>query len=100
MIKTINLKKTTKGELIEIIRKLKRRKDDQYFLQENGKPLAVLISKAAYERYREQDRSRGAESLRRFLDEVHPKMSHDYSEEEVERDVLEAIHEVRMQRRA
>ncbi|MDZ7369009.1 MAG: hypothetical protein ONB43_24610 [candidate division KSB1 bacterium] len=100
MVKTINLKKTTKSELIELIRKLKQRKDDQYFLQENGKPRAVLISKAEYERYREQDRLKGANELRQFLDQVHSQMPHGYSEEEVERDVLKAIHEVRKPRRA
>jgi len=100
MVKTINLKKTTKSDLIELIRKLKKQRDAQYFLQENGKPLAVLISRREYERYREQDRLRGANDLRQFLDEAHSQMKHNYSEEEIEKDVLEAIHEVRKNGRA
>jgi len=95
MEKTIDLGRATKQELLELIRKLRRRREDHYILQENGKPLAVVISRAAYERYREEQRQKAAEELRQFLQEMQSKMDHGYSEEEVERDVLEAIHEVR-----
>ncbi len=95
MVKTINLKKTTKSELVELIHKLKRRKDDQYLLQENGKPLAVLISQAEYERYREEQRLKGVERLQKLMSEIHPQIPQDISEEEVEREVVEAIHEMR-----
>lgn len=100
MVKTINLKKTTKSDLIELIRKLKKQKDAQYFLQENGKPLAVLISKTEYERYREQDRLRGANDLKGFLDAAHSQMKHNYPDEEIANDILEAVHEVRKNGRA
>jgi PHD/YefM family antitoxin component YafN of YafNO toxin-antitoxin module len=95
MVKTINLKKTTKSELIELIRKLKRRKDDQYFLQENGKAMAVLISQAEYEKYREEQRLKAVERLQKLMSEVHAKIPQDMSEDEVEREVNEAIHEMR-----
>jgi PHD/YefM family antitoxin component YafN of YafNO toxin-antitoxin module len=95
MVKTINLKKTTKSELIELIRKLKRRKDDQYFLQENGKAMAVLISQAEYEKYREEQRLKAVERLQKLMSEVHVQIPQDMSEDEVEREVNEAIHEMR-----
>jgi PHD/YefM family antitoxin component YafN of YafNO toxin-antitoxin module len=95
MVKTINLKKTTKSELIELIRKLKRRKDDQYFLQENGKAMAVLISQAEYEKYREEQRLKAVERLQKLMSEVHAQIPQDMSEDEVEREVNEAIHEMR-----
>ena len=99
MVKTIDVKKTTKGKLIELLRKLPRQKDHQYLLQENGKPLAVLISQVEYERYQQEQRLKAAEELRRLLEERQNKMNHSFSEEEVERDVLEAIHEVRRSQR-
>jgi len=95
MVKTINLKKTTKSELIELIRKLKRRKDDQYFLQENGKPMAVLISQVEYEKYREEQRLKAVERLQKLMSEVHAQIPQDISEDEVEKDIIEAIHEMR-----
>ncbi len=95
MVKTINLKKTTKSELIELIRKLKRRKDDQYFLQENGKPMAVLISQVEYEKYREEQRLKAVGRLQKVMSEVHTQIPHDMSEDEVDREIVEAIHEMR-----
>jgi len=95
MVKTINLKKTSKSELIELIRKLKRRKDDQYFLQENGKPMAVLISQTEYEKYREEQRLKAVERLQKLRSEVHAQIPQDISEDEVEKDIIEAIHEMR-----
>jgi PHD/YefM family antitoxin component YafN of YafNO toxin-antitoxin module len=95
MVKTINLKKTTKSELIELVRKLKRRKNDQYFLQENGKAMAVLISQAEYEKYREEQRLKAVERLQKLMLEVHAQIPQDIPEDEVEKDIIEAIHEMR-----
>jgi len=95
MVKTINLKKTKKSDLIELIRKLKGQQDAQYFLQENGQPLAVLISQTEYERYREEQRLKAVARLQKVMSEIQADIPHDISEEEVEREVNEAIHEMR-----
>jgi len=95
MVKTINLKKTTKSELIELIRKFKKQTDAQYFLQENGKPLAVLISQVEYERYREEQRLKAVARLQKVMSEIQADIPQDIPEEEVERDVNKAIHEMR-----
>jgi len=95
MVQTINLKKTTKSELFELIRKLRKQKDAQYFLQENGKPLAVLISQAEYERYREEERLKAVTRLQKVMSEIQADIPQDVSEAEVEREVNDAIHEMR-----
>ena len=95
MYKTIDIKRTTKKELIELIRKLKRQKDDHYILQENGKPLAVVISGAEYEELIEERRKKAAEELRKFLAGIHAKVDMSGSDEEVEKEIIEAIHELR-----
>jgi PHD/YefM family antitoxin component YafN of YafNO toxin-antitoxin module len=95
MVKTIDLKRTKEVELIGLVRALQGQDNDHYVIQENGEPLAVLISQAEYERYREQDRLKAVEKLQKFLDDVHSKINHNFSEEEIERDVNEAIHEMR-----
>jgi len=95
MVKTIDVKKTTKNELIELMRKLARRKDEQYLLQVGGKPLAVLISRVEYERYQQEQRRKAVEELRKVMSEMHAKAPQDMSEEEVEREIIDAIHEMR-----
>ena len=95
MVETIDVKKTTKGKLIELLRKLRRQKDRQYLLQENGKPLAVLISQVEYERYQQEQRQKAVEGLRKVMSEIHAKVPQDMTEEEVEKEIIDAIHEMR-----
>jgi len=95
MVKTIDVNKTTKGKLIELLRKLPRQKDHQYLLQENGKPLAVLISQMEYEHYQQEQRLKAAEELKKVMARIHEHVPQDVSEEEVEKEVIEAIHEMR-----
>jgi PHD/YefM family antitoxin component YafN of YafNO toxin-antitoxin module len=95
MIKTIDIAKTTDKELAELIRQFARQNGDHYLLQEDGEPMAALISQEEFERYQKQRRLQAAEELRNFLKEQRAIMGHDHTEEEVERDVLQAIQEVR-----
>lgn len=95
MVKTIDVNKTTKGKLIELLRKLPRQKDHQYLLQENGKPLAVLISQVEYERYQHEQKQKAVEGLRKVMSEIHANVPQDMTEEEVEKEIIDAIHEMR-----
>ena len=99
MIKTIEVTQTTDGQLVALIRALAKQNGEPCVLRENGEPLAVLISQEEFEHYREEQQQKAAAELRNFLEEQRTKIKHDYTEEEVEQDVLEAIHEIRAQRR-
>lgn len=95
MIKTIDIAKTTDKELAELIRQFARQNGDQCLLQEDGEPLAALISQNEFERYQEQRRLQAAEELRNFLKDQHATIPPGMTDEEVEKYIVETIHEMR-----
>jgi len=100
MVKTIDMTKSDR-ELRELVREVCR-KGDQYILQESDQPMAVLIDYAGW-----SDVQKGLEIIRHqreartklqaIRDEVQLQ-NPDVDEEELERDVEEAIHSVRSTR--
>jgi hypothetical protein len=70
MEKTIDLKKTTKKEFFELLRKL-RRTNDHYVLKENGSFLAVVITQEEYEKYLQRRQGEAQVRIEKFLDKTH-----------------------------
>lgn len=97
MVKTVSLEVAQKA-LRRLLEEVKSDKD-QYVIQENDRPVAVLVSLMEYQAFL-QMRSHPSkkeiayQDLIALLEEVHARNAQ-FTEEEVERDVWEAIQAVR-----
>ena len=99
MAKEIDLKDLTDiNRLREILNHIKEG-SDQYILKDNGQPLAALLSLDDLELIKKakEDKEKALENLFKNLKEVHARNA-DASEEQVHKDVEEAIREIRRSR--
>jgi len=94
MEKTIDLKKTTKKQLFELLRNL-RRTNDHYVLKENGSFLAVVIAREEYEKYLQRRQAEAQTGLEKFLNKIHSRIDQSIPDEDLEKEIDEAIHEMR-----
>lgn len=94
MEKTLDLKKTTKKQLFELLRNL-RGTNDHYVLKENGSFLGVVIAREEYEEYLRQRQVKAQAGFKEFLDKIHSRTDQDISDDELEKEICDAIHEMR-----
>jgi hypothetical protein len=94
MEKTIDLKKTTKKELVGLIRTL-RGTNDHYTLRENGDILAVVIAREEYEKYLLQRQAEAQVGLEKVLAKIHSQIDQNISNEDLQKEIDDAIHEMR-----
>jgi len=94
MEKTIDLKKTTKEELFDLFRMLPS-SNDHYILKENDNFLAAIIAQADYEKYLLHRQAEAQIGLEKFLEKIHPRVDPNISDEDLEAEIVDAIHEMR-----
>ncbi len=94
MEKVIDLNKTPKKKLIDLLKEL-RGTEDRYILTANGIPLAVVMSQDEYEKYLVQGQAEVQAGMEEFLAKVRPRMDHNLSEEELAKEINDVIHEMR-----
>lgn len=94
MEKTIDLNKTTKKELFDLLRTL-RQTNDHFILRENGDFLAAVIAREEYEEYLRQRQVKAQAGFKEFMDKIHPGADQDISDDELEKEICDAIHEMR-----
>ena len=94
MVKDVDLKDLTNTKLRNLLKSIKS--DDQYILKENGKPRAVLLSLDDLEvlKRAKANKEKAWENLFANLKQVHA-LNPNVSEEQVHKDVAEAIRAVR-----
>ena len=85
---------TTKQELLELFREL-RCSIDHFVLKENGSFLGVVLSQEEYESYRQWQKVEAWTEFKAFLDKIHSRIDQNISDEELEKEIDEAIHEMR-----
>jgi len=94
MEKTIELKKTTKKELFDLLRALSRT-NDNYILRENGNFLAAVIAREEYEKYLLRRQAEAQVGLEKVLTKIHSQIDQNISDEDLQKQIDEAIHEMR-----
>lgn len=94
MEKIIDIKKTTKKELFDLLRTL-HQTSDHYIVKENGRFLAVVIPREEYEKYLQQQQARAQVELENFLAKVHSRIDQSISDEDLMKEIDDAIHEMR-----
>jgi prevent-host-death family protein len=85
--------RTRLGELLEAV----YYRGDEVVIERAGKPMAVVIPAARYEAM-ERSRKESFDRMWEFIERTHEK-NRDVPPEEIERDIEEAIAEVRRQKR-
>ncbi len=94
MEKTIDLKKTQKKELFDLLRTL-RQTNDHYILRENGDFLAVVITREEYEKFLLRRQAEAQVGLEKVLAKIHSQIDQNISDEDLQKQLDEAIHEMR-----
>lgn len=94
MEKIIDLKKTPKKKLVELLQGLSQ-SDDHYVLKDNDEFLGAVLSRENYEKYLLRWQEQGQKELGKFLDTVHPRMDQNISDEELNKEIVDAVHEMR-----
>jgi FKBP-type peptidyl-prolyl cis-trans isomerase (trigger factor) len=94
MEKTLDLKKTTKKQLFELLRNL-RGTNDHYVLKENGSFLGVVIAREEYEEYLLRRQAEAQVGLEKVLAKIHSQSDQNISDEDLQKELDEAIHEMR-----
>lgn len=94
MEKVIDLKKTPKKKLVDLLQGLSQA-DDHYVLKDNGNFIGVVLSQENYEKYLVRWQEQGQRELEKILDSVHPRVDQSISDEELNKEIVDAIHEMR-----
>ena len=94
MEKVIDLKKTPKKKLVDLLQGLSQA-DDHYVLKDNGNFIGVVLSQENYEKYLVRWQEQGQRELEKILDSVHPRVDQSISDEELNQEIVDAIHEMR-----
>jgi hypothetical protein len=96
MEKTIDLKKTKKKELFDLLRTL-RQTNDHCLLRENGDFGAVVITREEYEKYLLRRQTEAQADLEKVLAKIHSQSDQNFSDEDLQKELDEAIHEMHRQ---
>jgi len=94
MEKVIDLKKTPKKKLVDLLQGLSQA-DDHYVLKDNGNFLGVVLSQENYEKYLVRWQVQGQKELEKFLEKVHARTDQNISDDDLEQEIADAIHEMR-----
>lgn len=94
MEKVIDLNKTPKKKLVDLLQGLSQA-DDHYVLKDNGNFIGVVLSQENYEKYLVRWQEQGQRELEKILDSVHPRVDQSISDEELNKEIVDAIHEMR-----
>lgn len=85
---------TTKEELFSLMRSFRRAKDN-YILKENGNFLAAVIAREEYEKYLSKRQAEAQVGLEKVLAKIHSQVEQNISDEDLQKEIDEAIHEMR-----
>ena len=94
MEKVIDLNKTPKKKLVDLLQGLSQA-DDHYVLKDNGNFIGVVLSQENYEQYLVRWQEQGQRELEKILDSVHPRVDQSISDKELNKEIVDAIHEMR-----
>ena len=94
MEQIIDIKKTPKKRLVDLLQGVPN-SDNHFVLKDNGHFLGVVISRENYEKYMVQHQVEAQEKLDKFFDEVQAGNHLAMSDDELEQEIADAIHEMR-----
>ena len=94
MERTIDLNKTTKKELFDLLRTLRQTKD-HFILRENGDFVGAVIAREEYEKYLLRRQAEAQVGLEKVLAKIHSQSNQNLSDEDLQKEIDEAIHETR-----
>ena len=94
MEQIIDLEKTPMKKLRELLRSLPNT-DDHFVLRNNGHFLGAVLSIKNYEDYLMARQAEAQKDLQSFLDTIQPQVDPNISDDERDRQIVDAIHEAR-----
>lgn len=94
MEQIIDVKKTPKKKLLDLLQELPNT-DNHFVLKDNGHFLGVVLSHENFEKYVMGRQAEAQKDLQSFLDAVPTRGAPNMSDEELNKEIVDAIHEMR-----